>query len=165
MARMTQAEIIRAIARDTGLKNAQVTMLLDALKALAIAEVRTTGEFVVPGFGRLVKVARGAREGRNPSTGEVIAIPAKTVVKFRIGRPLIVAVSDDLLPDEVFGPIEETAEDPAGYSPEPDAEAEAAAEEYWDSADPPAGGGGPFGELEADYAELPGEFTKEGEPD
>lgn len=38
---------------------------------------------VIPGFGRLKVVARPARTGRNPKTGESIRVPAKDVVKFK----------------------------------------------------------------------------------
>jgi DNA-binding protein HU-beta len=41
---------------------------------------------VVPGIGRLVRVDRKARVGRNPATGEAIKIPAKKAVKFRVAR-------------------------------------------------------------------------------
>jgi len=41
---------------------------------------------VVPGLGKLVKIHRKAREGRNPATGESIKIPAKVVVKFRVAK-------------------------------------------------------------------------------
>lgn len=42
--------------------------------------------FTVPGLGKLVLVDRKARMGRNPATGEQIQIPAKRVLKFRIGK-------------------------------------------------------------------------------
>ena len=45
-----------------------------------------TGEFVLPGVGRLVRVRRKARMGRNPATGEVVKIPAKKVVKFLVSK-------------------------------------------------------------------------------
>jgi DNA-binding protein HU-beta len=53
---------------------------------VAYKAVKTDGEFVLPGFGKLVKVRREARMGRNPATGEQIQIPAKTVVKFRVAK-------------------------------------------------------------------------------
>ena len=37
---------------------------------MAIAEVKKNGVFVLPGIGRLVRVDRKARTGRNPATGE-----------------------------------------------------------------------------------------------
>jgi DNA-binding protein HU-beta len=53
-----------------------------------------TGEFVLPGVGRLVCVDRKARIGRNPATGEAIKIPAKKVVKFRVSK----AMRDSIVP-------------------------------------------------------------------
>ena len=59
---------------------------LDNLASMAIAEVKKNGVFVLPGIGRLVRVDRKARMGRNPATGEAIKIPAKKVVKFRVAK-------------------------------------------------------------------------------
>ncbi len=53
---------------------------------MAYTHVKKDGEFVLPGFGKLVKVKRDARTGRNPATGATIQIPAKTVVKFRVAK-------------------------------------------------------------------------------
>ncbi len=63
------------------------------LQELATKEVKKNGEFTIPGFGKLVKAKRKAREGRNPATGEPIKIPAKTTVKFRIGKAMKDAVA------------------------------------------------------------------------
>ncbi len=60
--------------------------LLGALAETAISEVKKNGVFVLPGIGRLVRVERKARMGRNPATGEAIKISAKKVVKFRIAK-------------------------------------------------------------------------------
>ncbi|HEY0408295.1 MAG TPA: HU family DNA-binding protein, partial [Pyrinomonadaceae bacterium] len=65
---------------------AQAKELFDELGSLATNEVKTNGEFVLPGFGKLVLSERKAREGRNPATGETIQIPAKTTLKFRVGK-------------------------------------------------------------------------------
>lgn len=93
MARLTQTEIINSLSETSGLKKAEVKGIFDALAALAASEVKTNGEFTVPGFGKLVKATRKAREGRNPATGAVIKIPAKTTVKFRLGKAIKDAVS------------------------------------------------------------------------
>lgn len=93
MARLTQTEIINSLAETSGLKKAEVKGIFDALSALAASEVQTNGEFTVPGFGKLVKATRKEREGRNPATGAVIKIPAKTTVKFRLGKAIKDAVS------------------------------------------------------------------------
>ncbi len=92
MARMTQTEIVNALAETAGLKKTEVKGLFDAIAELAAKEVKKNGEFTLPGFGKLVKATRKAREGRNPATGAVIKIPAKTTVKFRLGKAMKDAV-------------------------------------------------------------------------
>ena len=93
MAKLTQTEIVNSLAEKTGLKKTEVKSFFDALAGLATAEVKKSGEFTLPGFGKLVKATRKAREGRNPATGEPIKIDAKTTVKFRLGKAMKDAVS------------------------------------------------------------------------
>ena len=93
MARMTQTEIISSLAESTGAKKTDVKTMFDALASLATDEVKKNGEFTLPGFGKLKKTDRKARDGRNPATGAVIKIPAKTTVKFTIGKAMKDAVA------------------------------------------------------------------------
>jgi len=92
--RMTQSEVVNYFADKTGLKRGQVKEFFEELATLATQEVKSNGEFVLPGFGKLVRSERKAREGRNPATGETIQIPAKTTLKFRVGE----AMKDTVLP-------------------------------------------------------------------
>ena len=84
--RMSQSEVVNHFAEKYDLKRAQVKELFEELASLAAREVKENGEFVVPGFGKLVLSERKAREGRNPQTGETIQIPAKTTLKFRLSK-------------------------------------------------------------------------------
>lgn len=90
--RLTQTEIISQLADKSGMKKAQAKEFFNALASLAASEVKKNGEFTLPGFGKLVKATRKAREGRNPATGGVIKIPSKTTVKFRLGKAMKDAV-------------------------------------------------------------------------
>lgn len=92
MARLTQTEIVNTLAESSGLKKTEVKSIFDAIAALAATEVKKNGEFTLPGFGKLVKATRKACEGRNPATGATIKIPAKTTVKFRLGKAMKDAV-------------------------------------------------------------------------
>jgi len=83
---MTKSQILSALAEKTGLAKKDVVVLMDELAVLAYSEVKKVGEFVVPGFGKMVKVNRKARMGVNPATGEKIKIAAKTVAKFRLAK-------------------------------------------------------------------------------
>ncbi len=80
----TKSEIIAALAETVGVEKKQVAEMLDALVGMAIREA--SDGFVIPGLGKLVKVERAARTGRNPATGASIQIPAKTVLKFKIAK-------------------------------------------------------------------------------
>lgn len=86
MAKMTKSQLMQSLAEVSGLAKKDVVNLLEKMVELAYKEVKGSGEFVVPGLGKLVKVNRQARMGRNPATGESIQIPAKTVVKFRVAK-------------------------------------------------------------------------------
>lgn len=92
--RMTQTQLVRALAEATGTNNKAARSFVEALADTAIKETKKSGVFVLPGIGRLVRVDRKARMGRNPATGEAIKIPAKKVVKFRVAK----AAKDAIVP-------------------------------------------------------------------
>ena len=52
--RMTQSEVINHFAESAGMKRAQVKEFFEELSNLAAREVKSNGEFVLPGFGKLV---------------------------------------------------------------------------------------------------------------
>jgi DNA-binding protein HU-beta len=92
--RMTQTQLVRTLAEAVEVPNKTARQFIESLSSLAINEVKKNGMFVVPGLGRLVRVDRKARMGRNPATGEAIKIPAKKVVKFRVAK----AAKDAIVP-------------------------------------------------------------------
>lgn len=83
---LTKAQVVSQLAEKLGMTKKSAGEVLDTLADLACKETKKKGAFVLPGFGKLVKVQRKARTGRNPATGEAIKIKAKTVVKFRIAK-------------------------------------------------------------------------------
>lgn len=93
MSKMTKSQLMTYMAEKTDLSKKQTVEIFDELATIAYSEVKQNGEFVLPGFGKLVKVRRKARMGRNPATGETIKIPAKTVVKFRLAKAAKEAVA------------------------------------------------------------------------
>ncbi len=90
---MTKSELSDAIAKKSGLSKT------DASKALAaalesITEALKAGEKVaLIGFGTFSVSQRAARTGKNPQTGEALAIPASNAAKFKAGQQLKVAVN------------------------------------------------------------------------
>lgn len=90
---MTKSETLTTLAEKLGKSRKEVSEMLDAVVNLAYEEAKKSGEFTIPGLGKLLKKHREARMGRNPATGESIKIPAKTVVKFRVAK----AAKDSIL--------------------------------------------------------------------
>ena len=72
----------------------QIAAFFDLMIEIATTQTRKTGEFTIPGLGKLVKAQRAARMGRNPAAGESITIAAKTAVKFRLSK----AAKDAVVP-------------------------------------------------------------------
>lgn len=83
---MTKSQLFRELAENVELPRKTVVAFMDELTNIAMKETKNSGVFTLPGFGKLRKVNRKARMGRNPQTGEAIKIPAKTVVRFRISK-------------------------------------------------------------------------------
>jgi len=91
---MTQSAILKELAEATETSNKIAKQFVTSFAAIAVRETKKNGLFVIPGIGRLVRVERKARTGRNPATGQEIKIPAKKVVKFRVAK----AVKDAIVP-------------------------------------------------------------------
>jgi len=90
---MTKTQLVKAMAEKLELTNKQAATFLETLTDVAVKEAKKNGVFVLPGFGRLKKVQRKARMGRNPQTGEPIQIKAKTVAKFYVAKAMKNAIA------------------------------------------------------------------------
>lgn len=88
---MTKAQLLSAIAEETGLTRNQVTSVMESLGGQIQRHIkkRGPGTFTLPGLLKIKtmrKPARKARQGVNPFTGEettFAAKPAHTVVKIQ----------------------------------------------------------------------------------
>ena len=83
---MTKTELQVALAEATQTDKKTAGALLNALGLIAYKAVKKEGEFVLPGFGKLVKQKRAARTTFNPQTRQKVKVAAKTVVKFRVAK-------------------------------------------------------------------------------
>jgi len=93
---MNQAELINAIAEsndNTGVSKVAIKFVLDKAGEIAQAELEKGGEVTLPGVGKLSVKTRAARTGRNPATGEALAIPEKKVPHFSALKALKDAVA------------------------------------------------------------------------
>jgi nucleoid DNA-binding protein len=83
---MTKGELVDHVATTVHLSQAQTDAVLTQCLQ-AIIEALHAGESVdLRGFGRFQVRHRPPRTGRNPRTGETLAIPAKAVPTFTAGK-------------------------------------------------------------------------------
>jgi len=91
---LTKGQIVNHFAGKFEISKKVAASMIEEYAALAMAETRKKGAFVLPGIGKSVLVKRKARMGRNPQTGKEIKIPAKTVVRIRPAK----AFKDAIVP-------------------------------------------------------------------
>ena len=89
---MKKSELVSHVASEATLPKAQAERAVDAVFS-AIGDALASGESVViAGFGTFTTKSRAARQGRNPGTGEPIAIAASRAPAFKAGKALRDAV-------------------------------------------------------------------------
>ena len=83
---MNKAELVTHVATEASVTRATAERLVGAVFS-AIADVLAREEPVaIAGFGTFATRSRAARRGRNPRTGEPVAVPASTVPSFKAAK-------------------------------------------------------------------------------
>lgn len=82
---MNKGDLINKISGDADISKAQAEKALNSFIEGTIGAVRSGERVTLVGFGTFSSAQRAARTGRNPQTGAAINIPAKKVVKFKVG--------------------------------------------------------------------------------
>ncbi len=85
---MNKAELIDAIAAESGLTKADAKKALEGFVSATSTALKAGDKLSLVGFGSFSVSKREARTGRNPQTGKEINIAAKNVVKFKAGTDL-----------------------------------------------------------------------------
>lgn len=92
---MNKAELVEAIAKETGMSKTQSDAALGAVIGTIKKELGKGGSVALIGFGTFGVSKRGARKGKNPRTGETIRIAARKVAKFSAGADLKAVVNGE----------------------------------------------------------------------
>lgn len=85
---MNKAELIDAIASESGLSKVDAKKALDGFISATSKALKANDRISLVGFGSFSVSERAARIGRNPRTKEEIKIAAKKVIKFKAGSDL-----------------------------------------------------------------------------
>lgn len=86
---MTRSELIEALnQRFPSLTQAEATATVTAILSALEGTLASGGRVEVRGFGSFAIHVQPPRAGRNPRTGEAVAVPAKKRVHFKPGLAL-----------------------------------------------------------------------------
>lgn len=90
---MNKKELVESMAEAADISKAAAEKALNGM-LMAVSSAMAKGDKVtLIGFGTFSTVKRTARKAKNPRTGAMIEIPAKTIAKFKPGSKLTDAVN------------------------------------------------------------------------
>ena len=90
---MNKKELVESMAEAADISKAAAEKALNGM-LMTISEALSKGDKVtLVGFGTFATVKRTERQAKNPRTGAMIKMPAKTVAKFKPGSKLADAVN------------------------------------------------------------------------
>ena len=90
---MNKAELIQAVAAQSGESKSTVERVLTGFEAAVSNELAAGGSGALGGFGSFAVADKPERQGRNPRTGEPLTIAAHKTPKFKAGANLKAAVN------------------------------------------------------------------------
>jgi len=85
---VNKADLVKRVARDTGLTKADVLRVLDAFLAQVTRALRRGDEVKLVDFGTFLVSHRRARAAHNPHTGHAMRVPARRWPRFSPGKRL-----------------------------------------------------------------------------
>ncbi len=118
---ITKRELVNRIAEETDLTKVAVRDVIQSFLDSIVDELSQGNRLEFREFGVFEVRERAARLAQNPKTLEKVEVPAKRVVKFKVGRVMRQRVCDEIGPDEIEAspaPAEPSSE-PAAPRPQP----------------------------------------------
>jgi len=85
---MNKEDLVKLVSEKTGITKKAAEQAQKAVIEEMSSTLEKGGSISLVGFGSFKVVERAAREGRNPSTGEKMQIPASKAVKFTPSKSL-----------------------------------------------------------------------------
>lgn len=96
--KVNKSELIEKLAEKSGVNVLQAEEVVNLVYRLMRDTMVEGGRIEIRGFGSFVVKEYESYQGRNPKTGEKIAVPPKKLPFFKVGKELKERI--DLLPDK-----------------------------------------------------------------
>jgi integration host factor subunit beta len=85
---MTKAELIEDVARAIEMSRKDSEVVVETIFESIVKSLQGGDKIEIRGFGSFRTRQRAARSGRNPKTGERVAVPAKKIPFFKPSKEL-----------------------------------------------------------------------------
>lgn len=85
---MTKADLIEEVSRTVSMTRRDSEVIVETIFDSIIKSLRAGDKIEIRGFGSFRTRQRRARMGRNPKTGEQVAVPARKVPFFKPSKEL-----------------------------------------------------------------------------
>ncbi|MCD4650774.1 MAG: integration host factor subunit beta [Candidatus Cloacimonetes bacterium] len=83
---MTKADLVKVIAKDTGLIRKDIAIVVDQFLSAVKDSMKNGSRIEIRGFGTFNLKQRKERIGRNPKTGKKVPVPERVVPTFKFSR-------------------------------------------------------------------------------
>lgn len=90
---ISKSDLVSRISSSKELSKTVVKRVLEGFQEQVKEELANGNQVVMQGFMSMSTVDKAERQGRNPTTGDPLTIPAKTAVKIKAGKGLKEAVN------------------------------------------------------------------------
>lgn len=83
---MNKTELVKAMAEKAGLSKKEAEAALSAFLETAVETAKAGEALSLTGYMTMKVAEKAAKDCRNPKTGETVHVPAKKVVKVKLGK-------------------------------------------------------------------------------
>jgi len=92
---MTKADLVDEVVRVTGVSKKHAETIVNTVFSSIVDALRSEDKIELRGFGSFRVRRRRPRQGRNPKTGDQVAVPEKRIPYFKPGKELKDLINDD----------------------------------------------------------------------
>ena len=90
---MTKSDLINHISEECGITRVKAETVVNTIFDSIVEALSRNDRIEIRGFGSFTNKFYGPYQGRNPRTGEPIAVESKVLPFFRVGKELKEAVN------------------------------------------------------------------------
>ena len=92
---ITKNSLVEVIHNEVGLNKREAKEFIEEFFEMIKASLEEGHDIKISGFGNFTLRDKVARPGRNPKTGEKVAVPEKKVVAWKMSKEMLKKINDE----------------------------------------------------------------------